>query len=93
MHRAAYSSIPFEITNGVEQGCILPPVLFNLFFSCVLTHALCDLERGVYLRYGLDGSLFDVRRPKAKTETLERLFADSEKSAVHSLMHQYGKFI
>ena len=49
-------STPFEITDGVKQGFVLAPGLFNLFFTCVLTHALNDLERGVYLRYGLDGS-------------------------------------
>ena len=54
------ASTPFEITNGVKQGFVLAPVLFNLFFTCVLTHALRDLARGVQLRYRLDGSVFDA---------------------------------
>ena len=57
------------------------PVLFKLFFTCVLSHAIRDLEQGVYLRYWLDGSLFNLPRLTAKTETvkktvLEALFAD-----------------
>ncbi|TWW53305.1 RNA-directed DNA polymerase from mobile element jockey [Takifugu flavidus] len=46
------TSAPFDISNGVKQGCVLAPVLFNLFFTCVLNHALRDLDRGIYLRYG-----------------------------------------
>ena len=71
------ASTPFEVTNEVKQGCVLTPVLFNLFFIWVLTHALHDFERGVYLRYRLDGSLFDLRRLNAKTKTLERLILDA----------------
>ena len=75
------ASDPFSISSGVKQGCVLAPVLFNLFFTCVLNHAIRDLEQGVYLQYRLDGSLFDLRRLTAKTKTLkktvlEALFAD-----------------
>ena len=72
---------PFNISNGVKQGCVLAHVLFNLFFTCVLNHAIGDLEQGVYLRYRLDDSLFDLRRLIAKTKiakktVLEALFVD-----------------
>ena len=39
------ASEPFSISNGVKQGCVLAPVLFNLFFTCVLNHAIRDLEQ------------------------------------------------
>ena len=75
------ASETFSISNGVKQGCVLAAVLFNLFFTCVLNHAIRDLEQGVYLRHRFDGSLFDHRRLTAKTKTvkktvLEALFAD-----------------
>ncbi|PFX13771.1 Craniofacial development protein 2 [Stylophora pistillata] len=44
------ASEPFEITNGVKQGCVLAPVLFNLFFACILSHSVKDIENGVYIR-------------------------------------------
>ena len=75
------ASEPFSISNTVMQGCVLAPILFNLFFSCALNHAIRDLEQRVYLRCRLDGSLLDIGRPTAKTKTvkktvLETLFAD-----------------
>ena len=75
------ASEPFSISNGVKQGCVLAPVLFNLFITCMLNYATRDLEQGVCLRYRLDGSLFDLHRLTAKTKTvkktvLEALFAD-----------------
>ncbi|KAL6487614.1 hypothetical protein MHYP_G00042400 [Metynnis hypsauchen] len=36
-----------------------------------------DIEDGVYLRYRLDGSLFDLRRLNAKTKTIERLILEA----------------
>ena len=67
----------FCISNGVKQGCVLAPVLFNLFFTQVLLHAVEDLDLGVYIRYRLDGSLFDLRRLTAKTKTMERLITEA----------------
>ena len=62
----------FNISNGVTQGCILALVLFNLFFTQVLLHAARDLDLGIYIKYHLDGSLFDLGSHAAKTKALER---------------------
>lgn len=62
----------FEISNGVKQGCVLAPV----FFMHMLSHADRDLEKGVYIQYRLDGSLFDLRRLSAKTKCSEDLLQD-----------------
>ena len=33
------SSEPFEIRSGVNQGCVLAPTLFGVFFGMLLKHA------------------------------------------------------
>ena len=33
-------SEPFEVTNGVKQGCVLAPTLFSMMFSAMLMDAL-----------------------------------------------------
>ena len=66
----------FRISNGVKQGCILAPVLFNVFFPCMLSHAVQNLMKGVYICYCLDGSLFDLRRLTAKTKSLQTLLQE-----------------
>ena len=67
------TSPPFQISNGVKQGCVPVPVLFNLFFTCVLNHALRSLKHGVYLKYRLDGSPLNLWRLQAKTKTVKKL--------------------
>lgn len=67
----------FHITNDVKQGCVLVPVLFNLFFTQVILHAIKDLEFGIYIRYRLDRSLFDLRCLTARMKTLERLLIEA----------------
>ena len=56
----------------------IAPALINLFFTCVFSHAVQDLEEGVYIRYCLDGSLFDLRRLTAKTRTLHKLIHEAQ---------------
>ena len=63
----------FAISNGMKRGCVLAPVFFNVLFTCMLSHAVRDLEKGLYIRYRLDGSLFDLRRLTAKTKRLQTL--------------------
>ena len=71
-------SEPFPITNGVKQGCVLAPTIFSIFFSMMLEQATDDLEDEdfVYIRYRLDGSLFNLRWLQAHTKTHERLIMD-----------------
>ena len=66
----------FAISNGVKQGCVLAPVLFNVFFTCMLSRAVCDLKKCVYIRYRLNGSHFDLRRFTAKTKSLQSLLQE-----------------
>ena len=74
-------SDPFQVTNGVKQGCVLAPTLFSMMFSAMLTAAFKDDDNGIAIRYRFDGTLFNLRRLQAKskvqTEVLDEfLFAD-----------------
>ena len=79
----------FGITNGVKQGCVLVLVLLNLFFTSMLRHTCKDLDKGFYLKYRLDCSIFDLRRLNAKSKfsfelLQEALFADDCALVAHS---------
>ena len=68
----------FPIVNGENQGGILAPTLFSIFFSMMLKQVIEDLndDGAEYIRYHLDGSLFNFMRLHAYTKTLEQLFCD-----------------
>ena len=59
---------PFPVTNVVEQGCVLAPTLFSLMYFAMLSHAFRDSVVGIGIKYRTDGSLFNLRRLKAKTK-------------------------
>ena len=61
-------SDPFEVLIGVKQGCVLAPVIFNLFLVAVtlLFRSNIHTSGGVPFNFRLDGSLFNLRRLKQK---------------------------
>ena len=83
MHEDQHSQIrlngdpsdPFPIVNGVKQGCVLAQTFFSILFSMMVKQATVDLddEDGVYARYHLEGSLYNLQRLQAHTKTQERL--------------------
>ncbi len=82
---------PFPIANGVKQGCVLAPTLFTILFSMMLQQTTEDLDNadGVYIRFRLDGSGFNLRRLQAHTKTMELLirellFADDADLLAHT---------
>ena len=50
-------SAPFNVNNGVQQGCVLAPALFNLFLDHVVRLALQDLDEGVTIQYVVNDKL------------------------------------
>ena len=76
----------FAITNGVKQGCVLAPVLFNLFFACMLSQAVKDSKDWVYIRHRLAGSLFDLTRLNAKIKCLQELIQEALYADVFTLL-------
>ena len=61
----------FLIINSMKQGCVLALTLFSIFFSMMLKQVIEDLDNdsAVYICYLLDGSLFNLRRLHAYTNT------------------------
>ena len=83
------TSDAFEINSGVKQGCVLAPTLFGIFFSVLLKSAFQDCTEGVLIHSRADGSLFDLRRLRAKTRihkltVREMLFADDAALVSHT---------
>ncbi|CAI9717601.1 Hypothetical predicted protein [Octopus vulgaris] len=79
-----------NVQVGVEQGCVLAPVLFNVFLVDVtlLSRYDLNLDDGIPLRYRHDGSLFNLRRVKSLTKTqsttlFELQYAEDCEALVH----------
>ena len=64
------------VTNGVKQGCVLAPTLFNIMFSSMLSEAFRDNDDGITIRYHTDGKLLNLRRLQAKSKVKEAAVRD-----------------
>ena len=82
-------SEPFPVTNGVRQGCIADPILFNLFYAAMLSEATKNLHCGIYIGFCTSGKLFNLNRLQACTKVFEQilhefLYADDCALEAHS---------
>jgi len=62
-------SDPFDVNGGVKQGCILTPVIFNLFLVAVtllFQNGISESD-GSPLSYRLDGNLFNLHHFQVQT--------------------------
>lgn len=83
-------SDPFRVSNGLKQGCVLAPFLFNLYFNLyfnkVMQDALDGFNEGFQVKYKLDGKLF--RRSGTKlpmsVNICDLRFADDVMASCHN---------
>lgn len=61
-------SAPFEVDNGVKQGCVFVPLLFSIVMAAVIYDAFHNCEKGINFNVRYDGGIFNLRRFKAKTK-------------------------
>lgn len=71
-------SNPFPVNVGVKQGCVLAPILFNIYLAAVtlLSRHNMDSDDEISLTYRMDGSVFNLRRLQAKTKTRQNTIFD-----------------
>ena len=67
---AGSQSSSFSVEVGVKQGCVLAPIIFNLFLVAITLVSHRDLRSSdcVGNAHSLDGGLFNLRRLQAKTK-------------------------
>ena len=65
----------FSISNGIRQGCIAGPILFNLFYAAMLDDALRNINVSIQIRFR-SGKLFKLSRLRASTKVLEELIQE-----------------
>ena len=90
--RVSFNGTLYEeisINNGVKQGDISAPMLFNIYFVIVFLVAFYENSDGIYIRYRTSSSVFNVRRLLSQRKVSsslvrELLYADDCDIVAHS---------
>ena len=54
-------SSPFNVDNGVKQGCVFAPLLFRIVMAAVIYDAFHECEKGINFNVRYDGGIFNLR--------------------------------
>ena len=65
-----------QASNAVNQGCVLAPTLFSLYFSTMLEVAFKDGSERVYIQTKKEADLFNVAHFKSQNRTTTKLVRD-----------------
>ena len=79
----------FHVSNGIKQGCVLPPTLFSFLFSMMMLSAFKNSDPGIQISYRTNSGVFNLHRLRAKTKVTlalirELLYADDCAIVAHS---------
>jgi len=71
-------SDPFPVTNGVRQGCVLAPALFNIFLDHILRVALANSPDGITIRYTKNNPRITINNRVTRSEEFDELIRELE---------------